>query len=112
MGSRITHIHPTFVRLEDDMKIADFDECYFNLGYADNNQGAKNPKVWFEDALDAALEAFKMRVAADVAEAEIETDKERAEGNEYFNPDDAGDDPDEEAPQVGFEVDTDALGAP
>jgi hypothetical protein len=53
-----------------------------------------------------------MRVAADVAEAEIEADKERAEFNEYFNPDDADDDPDEEAPQVGFEVDTDALGAP
>jgi len=61
---------------------------------------------------DAALEAFEMRVAADVAQAEIEADKERAEFDEYFNPDDADDDPDEEAPLVGFEDAPDATYAP
>jgi len=101
-----------FVRLEDDMEIADLDEYSFNLDYADNNPGEKNPKVGFEDALDAAYEALEALVAAEAAQAEIESGKERAEGDEYFNPDDADDDPDEEAPQVGFEVDTDALGAP
>jgi hypothetical protein len=45
IDASITNIHPTFVRLEDDMKMADLDECYFNLDYADNNPGEKNPKV-------------------------------------------------------------------
>ena len=62
MGARITNIHPTFVRLEDDMKMADLDEYYFNLDYTDNNPGEKNPKVEFDDALDAAYEALEARV--------------------------------------------------
>ncbi len=61
---------------------------------------------------DAALEAFEVRVAAEVALAEIEASKERAEVDEYFNPDDADEDPDEEASLPGFEDDPDALGAP
>ena len=45
MGARITHIHATFARLEDDMEIADLDEYYFNLDYADNNPGEKIPRL-------------------------------------------------------------------
>ena len=55
---------------------------------------------------------MEAHVAAEAAQAELEADKERAQFDEYFNPNDADEDPDEEAPQVGFEVDTDALGAP
>ena len=112
MGARITHIHATFARLEDGMEIADLDEYYFNLDYADNNPGEKNPKVGFEDALDAAYEALEAHVAAEAAQEELEAGKERAEGDEYFNPDNADDDPDEKSPHVGFEDDPEALGAP
>ena len=50
-----------------------------------------------------------MHVAAEVAQAEIEAGKERAELDEYFSLDDADEDAEEEAPQVGFEDDSDAL---
>ena len=55
---------------------------------------------------------MEAHVAAEAAQAEIEADKERAEFDEYFNPDDADDDPDEEAPLDGFEDDTDSTYAP
>ena len=54
---------------------------------------------------------MEAHVAAKAAQAELEGDKERAEFDEYFNPDDADDEPDEEAPLGGFEDDPDALGA-
>jgi len=52
-----------------------------------------------------------MDVSDEAAQAELEADKERAEGDGYFNPDDDDEDPDEEALQVGFKDDPGALGA-
>jgi len=62
--------------------------------------GVSKQKYWTECGL------------VEVAQAEIEAGKERAEVDEYFNPVDADEDPDKEAQQVGFEDDSEALGAP
>ena len=61
---------------------------------------------------DEACHKFETRVAVEAAEREREADKEWADMDDFFDPDNSDDDPDEEAPVVGFEEDPEAQALP